>query len=38
MSAGHQGGAKAERTFYMPTDADAPVRALRRWYNGRGGG
>lgn len=35
---GKHGSADAERTFFMPTDADAPVRACRKWYNSRGGG
>lgn len=38
LEAGKYGGASAERTFFMPADADEPVRAFRKWYNSRGGG
>lgn len=41
MEAGKTGSSEqknTERTFYMPTDADAPVRAFRKWYNSRGAG
>lgn len=37
-AAGEHGVADPERTFFMPTDADFPVRAFRRWYKKRAGG
>lgn len=36
--ANEQGVKRPEKTYYMPTDADTPIRAFRKWYNSRGGG
>eukprot|EP00752_Nemacystus_decipiens_P014318 g12737.t1 len=35
--AGEQGVKRPEKTFYMPTDSDTPIRRFRRWYHSRGG-
>lgn len=36
--ADEKGVAQPEKTYYMPTDADTPVRAFRKWYNTKGDG
>eukprot|EP00903_Cladosiphon_okamuranus_P006404 g6269.t1 len=36
--AGERGVEQPEKTFYMPTASDTPIRRFRHWYHSRGGG